>query len=132
MTGLPWPCPHLTAAAVICPECSRPAPDTSNTWPSDRQVPWPCPTRAALDQALRANPAVAAAARAAAADIDDLLEHLAAVRAAIAVAITRLSTAAADDRTGPDWEAIATAIDQLRAAHQRTADLGGDDAEARR
>lgn len=115
--GQPWPCSHLSPAGVICPECSQPA--GSNMWPVDRQVPWPCPTRAALDQVLRLDPAAVVAARASAQrDVDVLLEHIAVLRTAVAAAVEGLAAAAgADEQTATEWAAIAAAVDRLRDAH---------------
>lgn len=115
--GQTWPCSHLSLAAVICPECSQAVED--NRWPLDRQVAWPCPTRTTLDQVLQLDPAAVAAARAAAQqDIDVLLEHIAVLRTAVAVAVEGLAAAAgADEQPATEWAAIAAAVDRLRDAH---------------
>jgi len=115
--GQAWPCSHLLPAGMICPECSQSVQD--NRWPRDRQVAWPCPTRATLDQILRLDPAAVAAARASAQqDVDLLLEHIAVLRTAVAVAVERLAAAAgADEQTATEWAAIAAAVDRLRDAH---------------
>jgi len=115
--GQPWPCSHLVPAALICPECSRPAGD--NSWPVDRHVPYPCPTRAALDQMLSSDPAAVAAARASAQhDVDLLLEHIAVLRTAIGASVEALAAAAGADEHAPtEWRAIAGAVDRLGQAH---------------
>lgn len=68
---------------------------------------------------LRLDPAAVAAARASAQqDVDLLLEHIAVLRTAVAVAVEGLAAAAgADEQPATEWAAIAAAVDRLRDAH---------------
>lgn len=42
-------CPHTSNHRIICLDCSR-YDDTTQSWPTTAQVPWPCPTVAATPQ----------------------------------------------------------------------------------